>query len=316
MVTTDWRNRSVLVTGGSGFAGRHLTLKLTQLGATVHCLSRRAVQIEGAISHPGDIRNADLVFATVKTCNPDTVFHLAAQPFVGEARLYPMESFETTVRGTWLLLDACRQEAPDATIVLASSDAVYGDQRIRPSVESNPLDGRHPYEVSKVCEDIIGQSYALTYEMSVGIARLSNIFGPGDTNWGRIVPGTFRSAYRGESPVIRSDGSPLRDYLHVDDLVTGLLLLASYARDNPGKANLFNLGSGRAISVLDMTRMVLTAAGRFGIEPDVRSEVTSEIKHKAISTEAARTRLGWEPAASTEQRLAETASWYREHVEV
>lgn len=314
MTYTDWHGRRVLITGGTGFAGRRLASRLIELGAQVHFLARRPANMPGSVSHLGAVEDAEAVTEAVCSSQPEVVYHLAAQPLVNTARMHPVETFETNIRGTWLLLDACRRHIPEGTLVLASSDAVYGDQRTRPCDETHPLDGRHPYEASKACADILAQTYALTYAMRVGIARLSNLFGPGDLNWSRIVPGTMRAALFGETPVIRSDGSPLRDYLHIDDLVSGLLALADYASTHAGAVNAFNFASGKAVSVLDMTRLVLSATGRADIQPRVLAEETGEIRHKELSVAAAKERLAWAPAADLGQRLAETAVWYRAHL--
>lgn len=309
-----WAGLPVLVTGASGFAGQHLVRALCERGARVTGLSRHA-----AASAPprceqriGAIEDAAFVEAAVSMAAPAVVFHLAAQPLVGLAREKPAATFETNIRGTWLVLDAVRRLAPAARLVLASSDNAYGVQTERPCPETHALAGRHPYDVSKSCADLLATSYAETYGLAIGIARCSNLYGPGDLNWSRLVPATLRAAIEGRRPLIRSDGSPTRDYLHVHDMVSGFLRWAEVLAERPAlRGRAFNFASGEPLSVLTMTRLALAAAGREDIEPDVRNEVMGEVAHKQMSITAAARELGWRPGANTRERLVQTAAWYR-----
>jgi len=317
----DWAERKVVVTGASGFVGAAVVQALLAHGATVIQTSRHPAQ--GAVTHTtasigrravwvlGAIEDGAFVDALIGQHQPDVVFHLAAQPLVGVARAHPAATFETNIRGTWLLLDACRRLSPAARTVVASSDQAYGPQRSLPCTEDQALAGRDIYDVSKSCADLITTSFAHSYGLATGIARCSNIFGPGDLNFSRLIPGTMQAALRGQRPVIRSDGSPMRDYLFIDDMVRGYLLLAQGLQDPALRGQAYNFASGEPLSVLAMTRKALDAAGRPDLQPEVLSESAAEVQDKALSIAAAGRDLGWQALAGTDQRLRETAAWYR-----
>jgi CDP-glucose 4,6-dehydratase len=312
-----WKGRSVLVTGGTGFAGRCLVQALVRRGCGVAvlassaapdaALSREIVQFTGAVQDRAAVERAICEHA------PEVIFHLAAQSTAGAARANPVATFETNVAGTWTLLDACRRLVPETRVVVASSDAVYGDQKTVPCDEDQPLAGRHPYEASKACADLVAQCFAATYAMPIGIARASNLYGPGDINFSRIIPGTIRAALRGERPVIRSDGSPMRDYLHVDDMAEGFVSLADGLESPAFAGRAFNFATGEPVSVLALTRLVLQAAGRADLEPVVLGESAGDARHKHLSIAAAVRDLGWRPGAPLRERLAQTVAWYRDH---
>jgi CDP-glucose 4,6-dehydratase len=314
---TSWNGRKALVTGGSGFAGRRLVDALAQRGCRVTVMARGA---PGAALPPGvawvagSVQSHRAVEAALCEASPDVVFHLAAQSLVGAAREDPVATFEANIEGTWVVLEACRRGAPKARVVVASSDAAYGEQKALPCDESQPLAGRHPYEVSKACADLLAQCYAATYAMAVGIARASNLYGPGDLNFSRLVPGTIRAALRGERPEIRSDGTPLRDYLHVDDMAEGFIALAEGLASPALAGRAFNFATGEPISVLDLTRRILDCAGRPDLQPLVRNVDRGEVRHKQLAIEAARRDLGWGPGAPLRERLAQTVAWYRAHL--
>jgi CDP-glucose 4,6-dehydratase len=304
----------VLVTGGGGFIGRRLVALLVAQGCHVVVLARSPVahDLEYVTWISGSVADAPTLASVLERRSVDAVFHLAAQAEVGRAWPHPSETFEANVRGTWVLLDACRQYAPNAAVVVASSEAVYGDTDVAACDESQPATARHPYAASKVCAEVIAQSFASSYKMPVGIARLSNVFGPGDLNLSRIVPGTIVSVIKGERPVIRSDGSPMRDYLYVDDLCAGLMAIAAYVSEVPGCV--FNLASGEPVSVLSLTREIISAAGNKHLEPIILSEPTGKPSLRRLSNQAAGGKLGWAPKSTRQERLAETVQWYRGHL--
>lgn len=243
----------------------------------------------------------------------DTVFHLGAQTIVGTARRSPRATFEANIQGTWNVLDACRTYADLVQrIVVASSDKAYGEQDDLPYRESMPLEGRHPYEVSKSCTDMISTSYAHTYGLPVLIARCGNIYGPGDLNWSRIVPGTFRSLLRGEQPVLRSDGSFLRDYLHVDDIVQSYVTLADHASDPNLIGQGFNFSDEKPLSVIDIYQACCDAAGKPDVEPMILGTATGEIKDQYLDATRARKILAWKATVGLSQGLSRTFEWYRE----
>src|SRR6266849_4334314 len=243
-----WKDRTVLVTGIGGFVGGGLAAGLLARGATVVGVLRdsgggrllealgivdRIELVHGSINTPGVVERA------INEYEVDTVFHLAAQAIVGVANRSPLSTFESNITGTWQVLEASRQSPTVQSVVVASSDKAYGNQRVLPYTEDTPLSGIYPYDASKVCTDVLARSYAATYNLSVAVTRCANIYGPGDLNWSRLIPGTIRSALDGAPPIIRSDGTPERDYLYLDDAVEGYLRVASHLPAIAGEA--FNL---------------------------------------------------------------------------
>lgn len=317
-----WRGKTCLVTGATGFLGGSLVAELLDQGAQVVALVRdmvpqsrfaatdlsaRAKIVRGALEDYAVIERALNEYAV------DTVFHLGAQAIVGVANRNPLSTFEANIKGTWVLLEACRRVATIERIVVASSDKAYGDHAALPYHEDFPLQGRHPYDVSKSCADLIALSYAKTYSLPVAITRCGNLFGPGDLNINRIVPGTCLAAIDGARPVIRSDGSPVRDYVYVEDIVQGYLRVAEHLGDEGVIGRTFNFGTGEPVSVLDLTRRTLAAAGRADLEPEVRNHAHGEIQAQYLSSALAAEKLGWRPGAGLDQRLSQTFLWYREH---
>jgi CDP-glucose 4,6-dehydratase len=260
----------------------------------------------------GDVRDRDLLERALGEYEIDTVFHLAAQTIVGIANCNPISTFETNIQGTWNLLEACRRSPAVKSIVIASSDKAYGDQPELPYSEDARLEGRHPYDVSKSCTDLIAQAYAKTYKLPLAITRCGNFYGGGDLNWSRIVPGTIRSLLSGQRPVIRSDGSLIRDYFFVDDGAAAYMLLAEkLAADHELCGQAFNFSNELQVTVLEL---VNTLTGVFGsnLEPEIRNEAANEIQYQYLSAAKARGMLNWRPLFTLEQGLARTADWYRE----
>ncbi|MFM7594264.1 MAG: NAD-dependent epimerase/dehydratase family protein [Isosphaeraceae bacterium] len=237
-----WRDRPTLVTGAGGFLGGWLVQRLVSAGADVVCLVRDHVPqtmlfrdklVDQVKLAQGDVRDQACLERVLGEFEIDTVFHLAAQTIVGIANRNPISTFETNIQGTWAMLEACRRSPKVRQIVVASSDKAYGDQEKLPYDESTPLQGTHPYDVSKSCADLIAQAYALSYQSQVAITRCGNFYGGGDLNWNRIVPGTIRSILRGERPVIRSDGKFIRDYFYVEDGAHAYMTLAEQLAVTP-----------------------------------------------------------------------------------
>ncbi len=317
-----WRDRPVLLTGATGLLGGHLGRALLGSGALVVALVRDANPRsqwvrEGlgnrAIEVRGDCRDEALLRRTLSEYEVDTVFHLAAQTLVGPANLDPTTTFETNIAGTWRLLEACRGLPHVRQILLASSDKAYGEQETLPYVEGARLEGRQPYAVSKSCADLIAQTFFATYGTPVSITRSGNFYGPGDLNWNRVVPGTIRSVLRGQTPVIRSDGKSLRDYIFIEDGVSAYLQLAEQMEQNRalcGEA--FNFGHNAPVSVLDLVNQITLACGREDLKPTVLNEAKNEIKDQSLDATKAREELGWKPRWNLEEGLQETVKWYRE----
>jgi CDP-glucose 4,6-dehydratase len=244
---------------------------------------------------------------------PNTVFHLGAQTLVGAARRAPLLTLETNVRGTWNVLEACRRH-PDVVsrVVVASSDKAYGECDSLPYREDMPLGGREPYEVSKAAADLVTQAYASAYGLPAAIARCGNVYGPGDLNWSRIVPGTVRALLLGEQPVLRSDGTYVRDYLYLDDVVDAYVALADGLRGGaiaPGDA--LNFSDESPLTVLELYEAIGKAAGFPGTDPLILGDAPGELHDQWLSAELARTRLGWRPRVGLDDGLARTVEWYR-----
>jgi len=316
-----WRDRPTLVTGATGLLGSWLTRSLLASGADVVCLVRdwvpqselvRSKTLEKVKVVRGDVRDRDLIERVLAEYEVDVVFHLAAQTIVGIANLNPVSTFESNIQGTWNLLEACRRSPRVKSIVVASSDKAYGDQEILPYEEDAPLEGRHPYDVSKSCADLISQTYGKTYKLPVAVTRCGNFYGGGDLNWNRIVPGTIRSVMRQERPVIRSDGKFVRDYFYVEDGAAAYMLLAErLSQDAKLSGACFNFSNELQITVLELVDKILHKMDS-KLQPDVRNEASNEIRHQYLSAQLARQTLGWSPLFTLEQGLDRTIGWYKD----
>jgi CDP-glucose 4,6-dehydratase len=260
----------------------------------------------------GDIRQRDVVERAIGEYEINTVIHLAAQTIVGIANRDPISTFESNIQGTWNLMESCRRAPLVKSIVVASSDKAYGDQEKLPYSEDAPLQGQHPYDVSKSCADLISKTYAKTYGLPVAVTRCGNFYGGGDLNWNRIVPGTIRSILRGERPVIRSDGKFIRDYFYVEDGAAAYMLLAEQLHGRPELSGAaFNFSNEIQVTALDLVQRILQAMGS-KLEPDVRNEAVNEIRHQYLTAERAKSVLNWSPLFTLQQGLERTISWYRE----
>jgi len=316
-----WLDRPTLVTGATGLVGGWLIKNLLEQGADVVCLVRdwvpqselvRAHLLEQVKVVRGDVRDQEMLERTLGEYEVETVIHLAAQTIVGIANRNPVSTFETNIAGTWALLEACRRSPTVRQIVVASSDKAYGDHEELPYSEDAPLEGRHPYDVSKSCADLIARSYFETYGLPVAITRCGNFYGGGDLNWNRIVPGTIRSVLRGERPVIRSDGQYVRDYFYVEDGAAANMILAERLAEDPSlRGQAFNFSNETQLTVLELARRVLSLMGSV-LEPEVRNEATNEIRRQYLSAEKARQLLGWKPLFTLDEGLRRTIDWYRD----
>ncbi len=290
--TTFWRDRPTFVTGATGLLGGWLVRRLVDAGADVVCLVRDWVPRSELLGGPlaqrvrmvrGDVRDQELLERALGEYEIDTVFHLAAQTIVGVANRNPVSTFESNIGGTWSLLEACRRSPKIGAVVVASSDKAYGDQEKLPYDEDTPLEGRHPYDVSKSCADLIAKSYAITYGLPVVITRCGNFYGGGDLNWNRLVPGTIRSILRGDRPVIRSDGTLIRDYFYVEDGADAYIHLAEALRTRPElKGEGFNFSNESPVTVLEIVSKVMKVLGS-NLEPEVRGEVSNEIRYQCLN---------------------------------
>jgi CDP-glucose 4,6-dehydratase len=320
--TVFWRDRVTLVTGATGLVGGWLVKRLLDVQADVVALVRdwvpsSEVVRSGALDRitvvRGDVRDRDLLERVLGEFEVDTVIHLAAQTIVGIANRNPISTFETNIQATWNLLEACRRSPKVKQIVLASSDKAYGDQENLPYDETTPLQGKHPYDVSKSCADLIAQTYANTYGSPVVITRCGNFYGGGDLNWNRIIPGTIRSILRQERPVIRSDGQFVRDYFYVEDGAAAYMHLAEQlaARPDALRGHAFNFSNENPVTVLEIVNAVSRIMGS-QLMPDIRNEANNEIRKQFLSAAKARKMLNWQPMFTLQEGLEATVGWYRE----
>ncbi len=316
-----WKERTAFVTGASGFVGANLVAELIRRKAKVICLQRDETQpnsldlldLRGeATVVRGSVDDLPLMSRVLNEYEIDAVFHLAAQALVGAANRSPVSTFESNIRGTYLLLEACRLSTTVKRVVVASSDKAYGSHAELPYSEDFKMNAVFPYDVSKACTDLLAQSYAHTFELPVAVTRSANIYGPADANLSRIIPGTILSVLGGERPIIRSDGSPVRDFIYTKDIVEGYLLLAEHIDRAAGEA--FNFGSGEPVSMLDLVNRILLVMGS-DLTPDVllKTKIANEIDAQYLASDKINQRFGWTPEVSLDEGLKRTIDWYKDN---
>jgi len=316
-----WLDRPTFVTGATGLVGGWLVRRLVESGADVVCLVRDWVPqsellrdrlIDRVKIVRGDVLDQRLLERTLGEYEIATVIHLAAQTIVTIANRNPISTFDTNIGGTWTLLEACRRSPTVGQIILASSDKAYGDHSSLPYDEGTPLQGKHPYDVSKSCADLIAQAYASTYDLPVAITRCGNFYGGGDLNWNRIVPGTIRSILRGNRPIIRSDGKYIRDYFYVEDGAAAYMLLAEKLEEKEDlRGQAFNLSNEIHATTLEIVEMILRLMNS-DHKPDILNEASNEIRHQYLNAVKARQILGWQPLFPLEEGLRRTIEWYKD----
>lgn len=322
-MSSFWKDRIAFVTGGSGFVGANLVDGLLKQGASVICLQRDdpkrdSLDLIGSRDDVtiirGSVDDLSLMTRILNEYDVDAVFHLAAQALVGAANRSPVSTFESNIRGTYLLLEACRLSKTVTRIVVASSDKAYGSHTQLPYYEDFKLNAVFPYDVSKACTDLISQSFARTFDIPVAVTRSANIYGPADANLSRIIPGTILSVLNGEVPIIRSDGTPVRDFIYTSDIVAGYLLLAEEIDRAKGEA--FNFGSGEPISMIELVDRIVRLMGR---DEDLRpkilleTKIEHEIDAQYLASEKVASWFGWMPEVSLDEGLLKTIDWYRQN---
>jgi CDP-glucose 4,6-dehydratase len=322
MRTEFWKGRSVLVTGATGLLGGWMVKELAQNGAQVVALVRDGspgsmLVRDGLINQirtvRGSLSDLSLLRRTMAEYEVQTIFHLAAQTIVGIAKVDPLGTLEANVQGSWNLMEAARS-CRVSQILVASSDKAYGEAPQLPYVETHPLRGKYPYDVSKSCMDLIAGMYATTYELPVAIVRCGNLFGGGDLNFSRTVPGVISATCRGERFLMRSDGNFIRDFLYVEDAADAYLCLAErMAQDSSLRGEGFNFSLEVRMTVLELVRTVLQMMGREDLEPVIQNIASSEIREQYMSVDKARERLGWSARCGMTEGLRRTIAWYRDY---
>ncbi|MFA4992778.1 MAG: GDP-mannose 4,6-dehydratase [Candidatus Omnitrophota bacterium] len=320
-----WRNKVIFITGANGFLGSHLVKRSLAYKAKVIVLIKEEIRfslfkIEGLGGkckiYRGDLSNSKLINSIFKENKIDLCFHMAAQTIVGIANNSPAGTLKTNIQGTWNMLEAARAFGVKAMVV-ASSDKAYGEHKKLPYKEEAPLTALHPYDASKSCTDILSRTYANTYRLPIAVTRCANIYGPGDSNFSRIVPDTCRAAIRGKNPVIRSDGSPLRDYVFVEDIVEAYFALAKSLLDKKiGFGEAFNFGVDNPISVIKLVKKIIKISGNTALTPEIsgKGKIKGEIDKQYLSSAKAKRVLGWQAEYPLQKGLEITYKWYKEHI--
>lgn len=320
-----WKNKRILITGANGFLGSHLSIKLLRLGSQVIGIIKEAHAVSflkltlGEIKKPkikiikSDIVNFKSMLKIFRKYKPDICMHIAAQPIVGIANKSPLPTFEANIKGTWNILEAARIYNIKAVMV-ASSDKAYGEHKRLPYKEDVSLLALHPYDASKACADILSRCYAHTYGLNVAVTRCANIYGPGDFNFSRIIPDTIRSVILNKNPVIRSDGTPFRDYIFIEDVIDAYLMLTKKLYNkNIESGEAFNFGTGKPISVLSLVNKILLIAKKPNLRPKIlsKTKIKGEIDRQYLSSKKANRIIGWQYKWELEEGLKETYKWYR-----
>lgn len=318
-----WNGKNVLITGFEGFLGSNLTRQLLKTGAKIIGLDIRTNRKETLFEkseykkirvYQGSVADPVLVSKILRKYKIDIIFHLAAEAIVGKSHNDPTATFESNIKGTWTVLEAARNHPRIKAIIVASSDKAYGSHKVLPYTEKASLIGDHPYDVSKSCADLIAYTYFHTYGLPVAVTRCGNIYGPGDFNFSRLVPDAIRSILTGQTFLIRSNGKFTRDYIFVDDIVDGYILLAEKLKSRKLAGEAFNFSNENPLSVIDFLKQIYRIAGR---KPDYKilNEAQFEIKHQYLSSRKAAKVLRWKSRLDIEQGLAQTISWYRNYME-
>jgi len=325
-----WKNKKVIITGANGFLASHLTFSLLEKSAEVTGIIKESIPSSyfnlrmkekkyGNLKIvKGDIVNYSFIKKLFKTCRPDICLHTAAQAIVTKANKSPIPTLKTNIEGTWNILDAAREFSPNTKIVVASSDKAYGEHKKLPYLETAALQALHPYDASKACTDILARTYAHTYNLAVAVTRCANIYGPGDLNFSRIIPDTIRSVILNKNPVIRSDGTPLRDYVYIGDIVTAYLTLARSLSQNKNKISgeVFNFGTGKPISVMKLVDLIIKIFRNNALHPMIlrSKKISGEIDKQYLSIDKAAKVLKWTPDYTLAEGLKLTFQWYKKYL--
>lgn len=316
-----WQDRNVLVTGANGFLGSWVSNRLVEEGANVVSFVRDAIPksffnlsgtVDKVVIAHGALEDYLSIERVFNEFEVDFCFHLAAQAIVGTAERFPLSTYESNIRGTWNVLEAARRNSRVQGLIIASSDKVYGSKENLPYTEQDTLGGLNPYDVSKVCVDLLAQSYFHTYGIPLGIARSGNFYGPGDLNFSRVVPETIRSLLGNENPVIRSDGTYLRDYFYVEDAAEAFLTLGANVAKDGIKGQAFNFGTEKPTAVIDVVNQLIGLSGKDHLRPVILNQAAHEIKAQYLSCRKAQELLGWRHTTDLKKGLGKSYSWYQD----
>ena len=319
----NWKNKNVFITGGDGFVGGWLVKKMVELDANVIILVRdikkdltyKLFGLGDEITEVfGDLKDYDLLKRVLNEYSIDTCFHLGAQTLVQIANRSPLSTFESNIKGTWNLLEACRNTKTIERVIVASSDKAYGKQKKLPYVENNPLLGIYPYDASKACTDILARSYFASYSLPVAVTRNANTYGGGDLNFSRLVPDAIRSVLSNKDFEIRSDGTPVRDYMHVEDAVCAYVMIAEQIQKKEVKGEAFNFGTEEPVSVIDLFKKIAKLCGKPKTKPKILGNATNEIERQYLCINKAKRILKWKPQYSLEKGLMKTIDWYKDYL--
>lgn len=328
MINKDfWKNKTVLITGSTGFVGSWVTKKLVQENARVISLVRDehkkssmnlicGSDLPDTIIH-GDISNFQLISRVISEYNVNIVLHLAAQAIVGVANNQPLSTFKSNIEGTWNVLEACKNSSSVKSIVIASSDKSYGEPQFVPIKENHPLNAVYPYDASKACAEILSKTYAKSYGLPVLITKCSNIYGGGDLNFNRIIPETIKSIIQNKNPIIRSDGTPIRDFIFIEDIVNAYLIIAEMLFENKElRGETFNFGTSHPTSVLELVSTIIKLMGNQTIKPIIQNNSKNEIQEQYLDSTKAHEQLNWNAQISLNEGLLKSINWYKSYLKV
>ena len=319
MAEIEWKGMNVLVTGADGFIGSHVAKALVDKGSNVTTIVRDIKRTSNLdvfkLKSMINIVNGDLVNfhdceRTINEYDIQFCFHIAAQAIVGPANRSPLSTFESNIKGTWNILEACRLSKTIRGLIVASSDKAYGQQKKLPYTEQSPLNGYYPYDASKSCAEILARCYYMTYNLPLAITRNANTYGPGDMNFSRIIPDTITTLLGNKQPIIRSDGTPERDYMYIKDAVSAYLTLAGNIHRKEVVGQAFNFGTGKPVKVIDLYNKITKFMGK-KIKPKILGEAKNEIDRQYLSIDKAKKILKWQPKYSLDYGLKETIAWYK-----
>jgi CDP-glucose 4,6-dehydratase len=318
-----WKNKKVLITGFEGFLGSNLVKALLErksevIGLDIKTFRKETIlcarNYEKMVVYKGSVANRNLIRGILRKHSINTIFHLAAEAIVNRSQENPLNTFKSNIAGTWEVLEAAREHGKVEAIIVASSDKAYGSHKKLPYCEDAPLIANHPYDVSKSCADLITNTYFHTYGLPVAITRCGNIYGPGDFNFSRLIPDALRCLALDKILQIRSDGTFVRDYVYVDDIVAGYIKIAELIKKKNLSGEAFNLSDEKPITVVKLLREIskFNLCGN-KLRYKIMNTAKYEIKEQYLSAAKARRLLGWKPGYSLEEGLSKTAQWYAEY---